>query len=492
MQRSPLAILVVILCLLSPVVRGQAETSLKSQIAVAVSSPASAPATPSADQIRAAVRMLNHPSVSRRQAAIRKLAEWGPLAFAELRKAAADRNLEAALSARDLLAELESAILLGARVRLEVSRSRVAWNEAFDLTVIAENLTPAPMQIPWPAPTTRPAGDLRGASEPAARAVASSQPAGEAGASKPAKDQQGEGGSAAAIDADVEQVASMMDAADFFEVTSPGGEALEPRVEPIERDPAVWAAVDQRARGTSPTHQIPPGATARLVIRQFNRGWARYPLLRKGAYTIAFRYQPKWRDGSWIEAGFGLVRGGSVRVEITEPAPKTLLDSTSPLTMRIERRGERVEAIIESHWDRDLWVNLNLGGPPSTHSRMDWQLTQQLQDNAEPVDLEVEGAAEFHADKLVRIEAGSTIVAGSVAAEVIREKLAEAMRERRATYALQTRYLSLASPAQLRHAVAALGRRAEIPVHLFSGSLTSDEVEVEKLLGTASQPASAP
>src|SRR6478752_349661 len=88
------------------------------------SAPATAPASaPSPEEIKRAIRDLNHPAPSKRRTAIRRLAHWGPLAFGELRRAAQDRNIESALSARDLLKELESALLLGARVRLQASKS---------------------------------------------------------------------------------------------------------------------------------------------------------------------------------------------------------------------------------------------------------------------------------------------------------------------------------------------------------------------------------
>src|SRR5690606_2720089 len=161
------------------------------------------------------IRNLNHPSITQRRAAIRQLAEWGPVIFPDLRRAASSSDLEAALSARDLLTELESAIFLGARVRLEVSRQRVRWDEPFSLTVIATNTTPGPLRAPWPAPTA-PVSTVRDAPpEPGAR--------GRQPASRPAF-------------TDAEQVAAMMDVADFLVVTGPDGRAIELRVEGIERD----------------------------------------------------------------------------------------------------------------------------------------------------------------------------------------------------------------------------------------------------------------
>src|SRR5690606_2863682 len=72
----------------------------------AQTSSAQTPRTPvaaTAETIRSTVRQLSHPSPARRRAAIRQLAEWGPVAFPELKRVAGSGNLESALLARDLL-----------------------------------------------------------------------------------------------------------------------------------------------------------------------------------------------------------------------------------------------------------------------------------------------------------------------------------------------------------------------------------------------------
>src|SRR5690554_5831938 len=64
------------------------------------------PVPPGEDQIRQAIRDLNHPSPSRRREAVRQLADWGPLAFDALAQVAAGPELEPALLARDLLRQM--------------------------------------------------------------------------------------------------------------------------------------------------------------------------------------------------------------------------------------------------------------------------------------------------------------------------------------------------------------------------------------------------
>src|SRR5262249_4747198 len=94
---------------------------------------------PSSEQMRHMVVQQSHPVLARRREAIRQLAEWGPAAFPELRKVTQSSDHEAALSASELLKELQRAILIGAEIRLEVDRGRAAWNEPITLTVHAVN-----------------------------------------------------------------------------------------------------------------------------------------------------------------------------------------------------------------------------------------------------------------------------------------------------------------------------------------------------------------
>ncbi len=408
-------------------------------------STSTAPAAASTDDVRRAVRDLNHPAVSRRRAAIRQLAEWGPQVFPELRRAARERNLEGALSALDLLEELEAAIFLGARVRLSLSQTDIAWNEPLTLTVTAANPTSGPLRVPWSAPATRPA-------------------------------------SAPAL-ADADQVAAMMDAADFLTVTGPNGKPVHLRVEPIERDPAVYAAVDQRARANPPSHQIEPGQEARLTIPLFNRGWARFPMLRKGTYRIEFSYQPTWKDESWTRDGFGQVTAAPLSVTVTQAAPDVLLRTDGPLELRLERNGQSMQAVLISRWDVPLWVNLNLGGSPASHARLDWHLVPLRQDDAESIELPASTTPpEFTLEQVRRIDPGDRLVAGSILISDIRNRWKEVSAERPGPCALQARYVQLTTTAQLRDELARLGKPHDVPTHLFTGAAISEELETAGLL----------
>ena len=79
----------------------------------------------------------------------------------------------------------------------------------------------------------------------------------------------------------------MIDLADHLVVTGPGGAEIQVRVDDVLADPKVMAAIEWRVEGGDLT-PIPPGGTLVYRLPEFNRGWARYPLLEKGKYTIRF------------------------------------------------------------------------------------------------------------------------------------------------------------------------------------------------------------
>jgi hypothetical protein len=364
------------------------------------------------------------------------------LAFNELKEAAEGPNLESALSARDLLKELESALLLGAEVQLKLSTARIRWDEACSLTVVVRNPSSAFMHVPW--------------------VVAASQPAG------------------AKLN-DVEEVSRMMDAGDFLTVTNPVGRAVDMRVEPIERDAEVYQAVDLRAKGKPPTSTIAPKQEMRLVLSGFNRGWARYPMLRKGKYTVGFSYQPRWKDESWTQSGFGLVTGTPITIEVTEDAPQEVIASTTPMEMQVKRVGETFQAELVNTWDLPQWFNLNFGGSLSTHAKLEWHILASRVDNAEPIELRTDPPEkEFRGDNVVRLAPAEHKVIAHVSVAQVHDRIREAVNDRDVPFVLRSRYVHLLTPGQLREELAKTNKPTEVPVHLFTGAVSSEDVPVEK------------
>lgn len=401
------------------------------------SASASAPAEPTAAEIRQAVKQLKHPSPAKRREAIRQLAAWGPITFPELRKAAQGSDLEAALSARTLLNELQAAIMLGGRVRLEVDKPRVAWDEPFTLILHAYNPSSAPMRVPWPDPAK----------------VAATRPA----------------------SPDADQVGRMLDAADWLTVTGPDGQPLELRIDSIDGDADIRQAVDVRAGKKPPSHTVEPGSRVQLRIPEFNRGWSRYPMLATGAYTIRFEYQPQWEDESWTEAGFGRVTSEPVKIEIASSAPEDIRTAERPLNLRLKRDGGQVVAEMYNTWDRPLCLNLNFGPDNSRHAQLVWDVaveggseTKRWQPEADP------SAAKLKLDRLKIIAPGKML-------EIGRAPIAELTRSADGTELakpdqcrLALRYMQLPTPAQMRQLYEKEVKPADIPSELFSGVVASE------------------
>ena len=396
-------------------------------------------ALPSPTEIRQTVRQLNHPSPTQRGKALRKLAYWGPLAFGELRRAAEGTDFEAALSARELLQELESAAFFGSQVHLKVDRQRMAWHESVTLTVHVENPSSAPILVTWPTPM------------------------------KPTATQPNQ--------VNALQVGAVLDAADFLEVTGPQGVPVDLRIDPIHTNPAVFAAVEVRAGNNPPSHIIPAGQADHLAIAMFNRGWARFPMLRAGPYRVRFVYQPRWKDRTWVEQGLGRVVSEPVTVEVTEGAPEVVRQSSRPLRLRVTCHKDLLVAELQNTWDRDQWVNLNIGGTLPTHAKLEWQPILSDEQSGEAMLLDTDATSpQFEMNRVKRIGPAETaVVRRTPAARIIKLLGGPTDPEHGQTRAV-LRYSYFQSSKDLRRHLFAIGQSSDIPIQLFTGSVTSNPV----------------
>lgn len=406
--------------------------------------PASDPAVktspPTDNDLNTEIQALNHPLPVRRRQAVRQLANWGPLAFERLRAVTAGPDLEAALLARDLLDELGEVVLIGSQVVLEVDRHRIAWHEPIALTVRVVNSTTGPVRVPWPATSA----------------------------------------SAPAVQYDARQVGAMMDVADFLIVTGPDGQEVELRVDPIERDSAVYEAVHRRAGDNPPSHAVPAGTSDQVTVTRFNRGWARYPLLQRGVYAIELRYQPQWQDEAWTRQGFGLVVSNRVEVEVLDAAPELIREAGRPLKLVLTQQGPSLEAELVSTWDRDLWVNVNIGPQRETHARLEWQPMGPALEQPEPFEMESDATDPvFQADRLRRLAPGERLALMHAPAEGVLRRAQPGRQSDPAAVSATLRYTHLATPETLRAALRADRRHEGIPAELFTGSVSSEMILIE-------------
>jgi len=412
-----------------------------------------------------------------------------------LGQAAAGDDLEPALLAQDLLEEMGEVLFMGGRVRLVAvagglgtagisdrgadhpagpshaaagadDHIRISWDEPVTLTVHVDNPTPGHAVVPWPADTLT------------APTPGTSQ--------HPSPDRSGRSGTRRQTGSDdAGQVAAFMDIADHLVVSDPDGNPIEPRVDPIEQDTAVDRAVQIRASDHPPSHSIPPGASEDLVVPQLNRGWARYPMLDVGKYTVQFVYQPQWKDPAWTAQGFGLIHSNTITVEVTEPAPIEIRRATRPVKLTLSREEGRLVAELQNTWDRELWLNLNIGGPPETHARLQWRPQSKEGPEVGPFQLDADATGpRFSPDRLKRLCPGEKVVVSRADAATVlqRCRLAGSARPdaRRsvpvAPVLVSARYIHVPSAQALRSSLREKGRRERIPTQLFSGSAASDAV----------------
>jgi len=400
--------------------------------------PANQTAPPDETQIRQAVRLLSHPSPAQRKAAARRIAAWGRLPFGELQKAAAGADLEAALSARELLTELDSAILIGGQVTLGVDRPRIAWDQPITLAVRVNNPTMAPIRVPWPqSPSSRPAND------------------------------------------DAEQVGAMLDVADFLTVTGPDAQPVELRFEPLDGDPAVYAAVTSRAGRSPPSHLLAPGGEVTLQVRQFNRGWARYPLLAAGRYRIAFAYQPEWKDASWTAEGLGRVRAEPVTLEVLQAAPENIRRAFRPLELTLNRRGEHIEATVISTWDRTIWLNLGFGPDPGRYAKLQWRFQPAGGDETQVWEPEPQARAAPVGDRVKRLESGAAIPIAQIALGEVYPRALRATATSPSRCEVALRYLNLVPTTRIRDELRAKAPAGDVPSTVFTGALLSDPLMLD-------------
>jgi len=404
---------------------------------------ASQPAAPTEQQIRREVVALSHPSRNRRMAAIRQLAGWGPLSFAELRRAAKEGSFEAALSARDLLSELESAILIGAQIRLEFSTARASWEEPVTLTVRMQNPSPAPIRVPWPGEDDRSSREVIGAT--------------------------------------ARQVAGLLDVADFLVVTDAEGNVVELRIDPIEQDAAVLTAVQSRAGDDPPTQVVPAGRSSELVVPLFNRGWARYPLLAEGTYSVQFVYQPDWKDPQWTQDGFGLVQSRPVEIQITTSAPTSVRDGHGIATAIRASEDGRIQATLENQWDRPQWVSLNWGSNPKLYPTLIWRWIPLRDGEAEELEFPRDPpSARFDEKRVRHLQPGESVQIGEIAAQKLRERIALSTPQEAKAFVISASYQQLGWPDDWRAELRTRGKLTDTPPVFFIGTVESEPISIEE------------
>jgi hypothetical protein len=340
------------------------------------------------EEIATLIRDLGDASFEKRTFATRRLCAIGMDAREPLAKAAASDEFETALRARKVLESVDALLFAGVEITLEMSEASFAWDEAVDLHVRLTNRSKYPARVPFELDEKR----------------------------------------RAALSADARQVGDMLDMGDLLRVSGPDGRSVELRVDEFLGAADVLAEVDARL-DAGPTSVIGPGREATLTVKTFNRGWARYPLLDRGAYSLVLDYTPNWNDPVLNEQLVGRVVSNELVVKVSKAAPAAVsrVGIEAGLSLRISDGNVIAELINRA--DQPIWVNRNFGPtPPFAWGR--WvveiaQLQQEIPTSA-PANPTWD---DFQSAQLVEVRPGAVIEVARIEVKTLRAAVQQELKD---------------------------------------------------------------
>ena len=289
--------------------------------------------TSTKDDTQTLVDALSDPSYEVRQAAVEKLYAAGPAVLDALAKVTQRDDFEAALRARNLIKRIQKLFFVGAKIELSASHKQIRWDEPVSLRIKIINPSDFPIHLPFLVKNRD------------------------------------------SIDTDpmAVQMGNLLDAADFLRVVGPDGKAADPVVDDLRGEPSLEAALDTRVYA-EPASLLAPHGEFILNVPDFNRGFARYRMLRKGTYRLQFAYVPEWDDPKMREDGIGKVVSNALTLTVTQPAPDLILNATREIRVELERVGREFVVRLTNTHDRPMGVNLNLGNRGlANYAHLEWQ-----------------------------------------------------------------------------------------------------------------------
>lgn len=319
------------------------------------------------DAVQHLVDDLSDPAFAVRQAAVNKLYAAGPKVLSTLADVSKGDDFEAALRARDLIKRIQKLFLVGAKIELSASQPRLRWDEPISIRVKIINPSEFPIHLPFLIRNRE------------------------------------------SIDSDplAVQMGNLLDAADFLQVLRPDGEAVELHVDDLRGQPSLERALDVRAYD-EPASLLAPNSEFVLTLPAFNRGLARYRLFHQGTYRVQFDYVPEWEDEKLRDKKVGRVVSDPLSITVTQPAPDDIVAARRELKVSLHQVGQVIVVRLTSTHDRDIGVNLNIGGQAlREHARLEWHwdspggLVRARQPAAD--------APPLAADKLIALESGRSV-----------------------------------------------------------------------------------
>lgn len=410
--------------------------------------PASAPSA-GGREIAALIKDLGNPSFATRTHATRRLCAIGMPAAAALRAAADGSNTETALRAQRILHVLDGLLFAGAEITLSLTPSRIDWDEAADLVITIVNTAPFPTKVPFVL-------------DPEARQQAAP---------------------------DARQVGDMLDVADWLSVRHFSGKAVQLHVDDIAADAGVLAAVERRLNG-GPTSELGPGKTATITITGFNRGWARYPLLDEGEYTVILDYTPAWEDDLLASGRAGRVVSNKATMKVSRGAPEMVSRTGELADAILIRDGDELSAGITNRTDQPMLVNLNFGAvPPFAEGNWVYEHAGTYFE----VPLGPKGRAtwsDFKVDRVVSVAPGKSQELARISMDELRRSFAKAGADLTAEgWHVYFSYANAADRRWQSQQGAALRDDADVPAILqepLSRHLTTIRISTNRIDGSAS------
>lgn len=277
------------------------------------------------------IEKLEDPQYPVRVDSERKLRRLGIEAIPVLRDAMDHDSPEIALRVKKLLAEAQQKLLAQLEVRMDTKPDHVAWAEPFDLVVTFKNPTPYEMVLPI-LPKS-----------PGVRNTAANQ------------------------------VGAMLDIADHLEVVAPDGREIELHLTDIKEDLAVDHEVNRRLNVTD-ERRLPGRQTYRHTIRQFNRGWSRYRMLRKGIYQIRYGLRIEPESTSDEDRPAINVMSNHANISITDDAPPEVEDTGVKLRADLNLRDGQLRITLTNTYDQPVVLHTEIGQPLARFASIRWSI----------------------------------------------------------------------------------------------------------------------
>ncbi len=407
------------------------------------------------ERIDSLIRELGDRSYEKRARASRELCMIGQRAASALQRAASGDQNEVTLRAGQLLEVIDTVYFGGCSVELSAGRSRIAWNDPLEVVLTIHNASDYLARVPLQA-----AG--------------------------PDRDR---------LPSHVRQIGDMVDLGDHLRVVAPDGQQVRVRIDDVRDDPLVEDAIRWRAEG-GPLTEIGPAGKSVRRLAEFNSGWARFPLLERGRYSIQLVYEPQWDDDEFSQAGVGSVASNILEIEVTEEAPAIVRNATEAAVLTVERQGPELVAFVTSTSDVSILVNRNLATSAPPFAGLIW--TVRAGGAFEDLNLLARALRKvdnFSRERLVELAPGSRMELSRVPVGRLLESATARKRAEGQPLAVRAVWTNLTCAAW-QHAErpplidkpgTPTALRSPLPPRLLTGRYASNQIEIGQ-----EQPASAP